>query len=104
MNTTQFKGLVEKVKSELEGKKCTFYAKPYHYVFHDKDEKDHKEGLSLVFTLGNVEIKKFTLENLVKDHKGSHYLNSTDLASSYYLLTSKQNSKLLEIIENVLFD
>lgn len=99
METSKFKGLIEKLEKELKKMKIKLTHSSY-YVFHDKefDSFNEKEGISIQFDGFNTDIKKFTLRDYVKENKASRFLNSDIIASSYYLLTVQQKTTLMNLI------
>lgn len=96
MKTNEFNELLVKIKFELVGKVHKFVLRGAHYVYHDTEKCI---GVSCVFTANNVDVSTFTLEDLVEDHKGTRYLNSKTLKSSYFVLTSLQKTKLVKLLD-----
>lgn len=93
MNTSEFKVVLEELRKDLAGHKCTFRLNAQHFVFRNIELS---RGLSCVFTGSNISVQKFTLE----DYNASEerYMNSVTKSDVYHLLTQKQASTVVDTL------
>lgn len=94
MQTVDFKALLVKIQTSLEGSVLKFRQHNTTYVFH----RPQDEGMSLDLDGRTLSLNTFTLEDYNEEEK--RYMKSMPLKEGHYDLTIKQHSQLLEMLEN----
>lgn len=101
MNTSDFNGLLKKIKEVMVDKKKTIGIDS-HIIFHNKIVLNKQsKGISFQFCGLNVQITTFDLFDW--DERAERWRNSSDTANSYYVLTAKQNIKMRELINEYVY-
>lgn len=102
MKAQDFKFLKEKIEHNIKDVHNTFMLRNAHYVFHDDEMSEFdssKKGISFIFSSDELRIEQFLLLDLITENGRTRYTNSKNISSGFYLLSQKQKSTLIQLLD-----